>query len=97
MALRGVSQANMVLGIFQETMLTDRIYTHGSAGYSIVATDAPSRHCGGVAVFHHPAPHSAVEAVQHLVLNVIGFQMATGGRRWCIVGCYLAPPTTPQQ
>ena len=50
-ALRGVSKANMGLGIFQETKLTEGIYPHGSAGYSVVATDAPSQHHGGVAVF----------------------------------------------
>ena len=63
-ALRGVSQANMDLGIFQETKVTDGIYTRGSAGYSVVATDAPSQHRGVVAVFHQPAPHFAVEAIQ---------------------------------
>ena len=26
--------------------------------------------------------------------NVIGFQLATGERRWYIVGCYLAPDDT---
>ena len=26
--------------------------------------------------------------------NVIGFQLATGARRWYIVGCYLAPDDT---
>ena len=31
-ALRGVSQSNMDLGILQETKLTERIYTFGSAG-----------------------------------------------------------------
>ena len=62
-AIRGVSQANMDLGIFQETKVTDGIYTRGSAGYSVVATDAPSRHHGGVAVFHRTALHFAVEAV----------------------------------
>ena len=31
MALRGMSQANMDLGILQETKLTDGIYTRGSA------------------------------------------------------------------
>ena len=31
-ALRGMSQANMDLGIPQETKLTDGIYTRGSAG-----------------------------------------------------------------
>ena len=40
--MRGVSQANMDLGIFQETKVTDGIYIHGSAGYSVVATDVPS-------------------------------------------------------
>ena len=63
-ALRGMSQANMDLGILQETKLTDGIYTRRSAGYSLVATDAPSRHRGGVEIFHRPAPHFAVEAVQ---------------------------------
>ena len=93
-ALRGVSQANMDLGIFQETKLTDGIYTRRLAGYSVVATDAPSQHRGGVAIFHRPAPHFAVEAVQQFGLNVIGFQLATGVRRWYIVGCYLAPDDT---
>ena len=69
--LRGMSQANMDLGIFQETKLTDEIYTRGSDGYSVVSTDAPSRHCGGVAVFHRPVPYFAVEAVQPFVPNFI--------------------------
>ena len=33
----------------------------------------------------------AVEAVQQFRPNVSGFQLATGGRRWYIVGCYLSP------
>ena len=77
-ALRGMPQANMDLGILQETELTDGIYTRGSDRYSVVATDAPSRHRGGVAIFHRPAPHFAVEAVQQFGPNVIGFQLATG-------------------
>ena len=51
-ALHGMSQANMDLGILQEKKLTDGIYTCGSAGYRVVVTDAPSRHRGGVAIFH---------------------------------------------
>ena len=39
--LRRMSQDNMDMGIFQETKVTDRIFTRGLAGYSIVATDAP--------------------------------------------------------
>ena len=90
-ALRGVSQANMDLGIFQETKVTDGIYTRGPDGYSVAATDAPRQHRGRVAVFHRPAPHFAVEAVHQFRPNVVGFQMANGERRWYIVGCYLAP------
>ena len=79
-ALRGVSQSNMDLGILRETKLTDGIYTFGSAGYSVVTTDAPSRHRGGVTIFHRPAPHFTVEAVRKYGPNVIGFQLATGAR-----------------
>ena len=63
-------------------------------GYSVVATDAPSRHCGGVAIFYRSGPNFAVEAVTKFGPNVIGFQIATGARRWYIVGCYLAPNDT---
>ena len=84
----------MDLGIFQETKVTDKIYTRRLTGYSVVDTDAPSRHRGGVAVFHWPEPHFAVESVQQLGTNVARFQLATGERRWYIVGCYLEPNDT---
>ena len=89
-ALWGMSQANMDLGILQETKLIDRIYTRWLAGYSVVATDAPILHRGSVAIFHWPALHFAVEAVQNYRPNMIGYQLATGARQWYIVGCYLA-------
>ena len=85
-ALRGMSQANMDLVIFQETKVTDGIYSRGSARYSVVATDAPIRHRRGVAVFHRLAPHFAVEAVQQFGTNVVGFQLSTGEQRCYIVG-----------
>ena len=47
-----------------------------------------------MAVFHWPAPHFAVEAIQRFGPNVIGLQLVTGERRWYIVGCYLAPEDT---
>ena len=43
-ALRGMSQAKMELGIFQETKFTEGIYTRESARYLVVATDTPSQH-----------------------------------------------------
>ena len=92
--LRGVSQANMDMGIFKENKATDGVYIRGLDGYSIVTTDAPSRHCGGVAVFYQPAPNFVVEAVQKFGPNIVGFQLATWERRWYIMGCYLAPDNT---
>ena len=78
--IRGMSQANMDLGIFQEMKCTEGIYTHKSAGYCVVATDAPSRHCGGVALFYRPSPLFEVEAVQEYRPNVLSFEIATGAR-----------------
>ena len=34
-AMRGVSQANLDLGVLQETNITDGVYTCGSTGYSV--------------------------------------------------------------
>ena len=77
-ALRGMSQANMDLGILQETKLTDGIYNRGSSGYSVIATDALSRNRGGVTLFYSSKPHFLVEAVEKFGPNVLGFQLATG-------------------
>ena len=90
-ALRGMSQANTDLGILQETKLTYGVYTRGSAGYNVIATEAPSRHRGGVALFYRSTPHFVVEAVERCGPNVMVFQVATGERRWHIVGAYVAP------
>ena len=49
-ALRGMDQANMDLGVLQETKCTVGVYIQASAGYRVVATDAPSRHRGGIAL-----------------------------------------------
>ena len=94
LALQGMSQANMDLGIFQEKKCTNGIYTRESAGYSVVATDVPSRHRSGVAIFYRPSPLFAVEAVRQFGPNVVSFQLATGARQWYIIGCYLAPDNT---
>ena len=51
-ALRGMEQANLDMGILQETKITDGVYTRASAGYRVVATDMPSRHSGGIAMFY---------------------------------------------
>ena len=88
--LRGVSQAKLDVGVFQETKLTDRVYTRRSAGYRIVTMDAPIRHRAGVAVFCRPSPQYVLKAIQQFGPNVVVFQMDIGERRWYIIGCYLA-------
>ena len=90
-ALRGMEQANMGLGVMQETKITDGVYTCASAGYRVVATDAPSRHRGGIAMFYREGAGFAVEEVRPYGPNVIIFEVVTGRRRWYIIGCYLAP------
>ena len=86
-ALRGMSLANIYLGIFQETKLTDGVFTWGPDEYSVVATDAPILHCGGVAVFYRPSPRYVVEAVHQFGPKFVSFQLATEERRWYIAGC----------
>ena len=92
--LQGMSQANLDLGIFQETKLTDGVYTHGLAKYSVVTTDTPSGHRGGVAVFYWPSPRYAVEAIQQFGPNVVRLQLAKGYWKCSIIRCYLSPNKT---
>ena len=84
----------MDLGIFQYTMLTGRVYTCGSAGYSVVAKDSLSQHRGGVAVFYRPSLPYAVESIQQFRPNIVVFSLVTGERQWYIIGCYLTPDKT---
>ena len=79
------------MGVLQETKIMDRFYTCKSDGYSVVATDAPIQHRGGVAGFYQASPWFTVEAIQTVGPNVVSFQMVTGEWRWYIIGCYLAP------
>ena len=89
--LRGMEQANMDLGVMQETKITNGVYTRASAGYRVVATDAPSQHRGRIALFYREGADFAVEEVRPYGPNVISFEVVTSRRRWYIIGCYLAP------
>ena len=90
-ALRGVEQANLDMGILQETKITNGVYTRAPARYCVVATDAPSRHRGGIAMFYREGEGFAVEEVRQYGPNVLSFEVVSGRRRWYIVGCYIAP------
>ena len=85
-ALRGMSQSNMDLGVFQETKLTKYIYMRESSGYRVVVIEAPSAHSGSVIVFYRAAENFSVEAIQTYGANVVSFQLASGDMQWFIVG-----------
>ena len=89
--MREISQVNFDLGIFQETKVTEGMYTLESSGYRVVASEAQSAHSWGVVVFYHAEEHFSVEALQLYGANVVSFQLMSGGQRWHIRGCYLAP------
>ena len=57
--------------------------------------DTPSQHHGGVAAFYQDAPHFQVEAFHPHGANITRFQLASGGIRWFIVGCYINPKNAP--
>ena len=44
-----------------------------------------------MALFYRPLPLFEVEVVLEYGPNVLSFEVATGARRWYIIGCYLAP------
>ena len=61
----------MGVGFFQETKLNDVIYTWVLAGYKVIATLAPSRHHGGVALFFWDSPAFAVKVIHQFEANFI--------------------------
>ena len=88
--MRGISQANVDVRVFQETKLTEGIYSLFLAGYKAVAMPAPIRHQDSVKIFYWESPVFAVEAIRQFGVNVIVFRMKMGEQRWYIVGFYLA-------
>ena len=84
----------MDLGVFQKTKVTKEIYTQESSWYKVVVSEAPSVQSEGVTMFYQPEGHFSVEAIRICGVNVVSFYMALGGRKWFIVGCYLAPDDT---
>ena len=61
-ALRGMAQANLDLGVFQDTKVKDRLHMRELVGYHVLAADTLSRHCGGVSIFYQDMPHFQAKA-----------------------------------
>ncbi len=91
-ALRAMEAMGVNLGILLETKLTGGIYTRNLSGYSVVASDAPSAHQGGIALFWLANKTYKVEDWRICGPNMLSFVIVTGSQRFYAVGCYI-PPT----
>jgi hypothetical protein len=89
--LRAMDGIGADLRILLETKVTVGIYTQCSSGYSVVASNAPSVHQGGIALFWRPNKLYEVEDWQIRGPNVLTFVLATGNTRFFAVGCYIPP------
>ena len=91
-ACRALDSLGVDVAVLQETKLTGGIYTRLSSGYSIVATDAPSSHQGGIALaWKDDGDAFEVEATRIWHPHVLSFQLVTGRDRFFVVGCYMPP------
>ncbi len=79
------------LEILMETKVTDGIYTQKLSGYSVVASNAPSAHQGGIALFWRPSKSYLVEDWRIWGPNVLTFVLVTGSCHFFAVGCYIPP------
>ena len=66
----------MVLVVIKDTKVAYWVYTRGSSYYSIVAKDAPSRHCDGVTVVYFALLRFLVELLQKFGTNILSFHLA---------------------
>ena len=79
-ALRVMSQANVDLGVFQETKFTKGIYPRELGGYQVVVPKSPSLHSSGITMFYLKSDHFTVSAIRLRVTNVVRFQLTLGGQ-----------------
>lgn len=89
LALKCMSRMNIDFGILTETKLTRDTYAKHAYGYDLIATEAKSKHQGGVALFFRKSPHYIMEGVRKYGHNVIRAVLVSGNMRWLIIGCYV--------
>ena len=90
-ACRALDSLGVDLALLQETKLTGGIHTRFSSGYTIVASDAPSAHQGGIALCSRESLAYELEETKIWSPNVIAFRLITGGAKFYVVGCYIPP------
>jgi hypothetical protein len=98
-ALQVMEAMGINLGVFLETKLTGGIYTWNSSEYSVIASDAPSAHQGGIALFWRANKTYKVKDWRICRPNVLSFVVVTRSQCFYVVGCYILPTnlsTLPQ-
>ena len=89
LALQGMSQDNVDIGLFQETKVTGGIYTRYLVGYRVAVTVAPRLYHGAIAIFYCEADHFTLEALRLHGPNVVIFQLVSEEKWWYLVSCYI--------
>jgi hypothetical protein len=79
------------LGILTETKVKDGIYTGKSSGYSVVASNTPRAHQGGIVLFWQPSKSYLVKDWQFWGPNVLTFMLVTRSCQFFAVGCFIPP------
>ncbi|KAL7523611.1 hypothetical protein ACHAXR_001156, partial [Thalassiosira sp. AJA248-18] len=90
-ACRALDSLGVDVALLQETKLTNSVYTRRSFDYSIVASDAPSAHQGGVALCWRESDAYEIEETKIWSPNVLAFRLITGNANFYVVGCYIPP------
>ena len=79
-AMRGMSQSNFNLEVFQETKVTNGIHTRASLGYHVFANQrSKSAPWEGLAIFYRYSPKTEVKVLKHHKRNILSFQVVSGG------------------
>jgi hypothetical protein len=94
-AAKGLAKMGVGCAILLEMKITDNRYIRTTLGYKVLATKAPSKHQGGIALLWQPE-HKAfeIEAMQIVTPNLITFQLVTGDKQYYVIGIYIPPTNT---
>ena len=81
--------------ILLQMIITDNRYSCTTSGYKVLATKAPSKHQGGVALLWQPEYEAfEIKATKIVTPNLITFQLVTGDKRYYVIGIYIPPNNT---
>ena len=93
------SKGNVGIDILEETKLTGGFHTSYSASYStsyrVWAKEAESHHRVRIVIFWQEEAGCQVGCTTNYGLNVVGFTIEVGWKRWFIVRAYVPPNDQP--